>query len=125
MASNTGPLSFFPRLQLTSLRCPSRFHTLSDRQLCGNSTAGNGPAEEKLSMEVLLSSALRKTRQHEHNKTKWKSQCCWDECVATVIINLGFLVAGRDSRKRTRKLELGMLAGITHLIYFSVLPKGK
>lgn len=29
-----------------------------------------------------------------------------------------------DGQKRTRKLELGMCAAITHLIYFSTLPKG-
>lgn len=29
-----------------------------------------------------------------------------------------------DSQKETRKLELGMLAVITRLIYFSKLPKG-
>lgn len=36
-------------------------------------------------------------------------------------------VTGRDSsdsQKGTRKLELGMSAAITHLIYFSTLPKG-
>lgn len=36
-------------------------------------------------------------------------------------------VEGRDSpdsQKRTRKLELGVCAAITRLIYFSTLPKG-